>query len=503
MEESKKNPLNKALEFIDKNSNFILVAILVFALILRLKYLTINQAVWYDEAEYLSVAKNWAFNLTSYQLHYVRPPLLPFLMAGLYKIGFDELAMRVLILVFSMTGILFTYLVGREIFNKWVGLIATFIMSFFYLHLFSTARILTDMPSMTLWLMSSFFFWKGYIKKRSKKYLWLLGPLLVAGLLMRFPFGLLAIVILVYLLITEGIKFLKDKDLWIGAGLGIISIVPYTIWYYITYSKIILLGPAGFYGHFSQLKEYVQMFPIIFQSPIPGIITLSPYFGNFFILLLFIGIGVILFNLITGYDMIKRNESLKNYLFILFWLIAPFIFFAFFAGQIAEDRYLFYLYPAAFFLIGIVLIKIYEFIKKTNRVLALSVILLILISASVTQISYADRIIKIKSTSYIQFREAGNWIKENSSPGDKIIAAGEPQLNYYSERDVIYWPEDYEINEFIEKNKEVKYIILSVLEQSSQWTYTWPQENQDKVIPVKAYSDSQQRPILVIYEVKR
>ena len=503
MEENKKNLLNKAWEFIDKNSNFLLVIILVFALILRLKYLTINQAVWYDEAEYLGVAKNWAFNITSYQLHYVRPPLLPFLMAGLYKVGFDELAIRVLILVFSMTGVLFTYLVGKEIFNKWVGLIATFLMSFFYLHLFYSARIMTDMPSMTLWLISSWFFWKGYIKNGSKKYLWLLGPLLVAGLLMRFPFGLLAIVLLVYLLITEGIKFLKNKDLWIGTALGVISIIPYTIWYYLVYSKVILLGPAGFYGHFSQLKEYIQILPIVFQSPIPGIINLFPYFGNLFILLLFIGIGIALLNLIIGYDMIRKNEDLKNYLFVLLWLIAPFIFFAFFAGQIAEDRYLFYLYPAAFFIIGIVLIKIYELIKKFNRILALSVILLILVSSSINQISYADTIIKNKSTSYIQFREAGGWIKANSNPSEKIIATGEPQLNYYSERNVIYWPEDYEIDEFLEKNKEVKYIVLSVLEQSPEWTYQWPQKNQDRVVPVQAYFDSQQRPILIIYEVKR
>ena len=270
MEEYKKNLLDKVLEFMDKNSNFILIVILIFALILRLKYLTINQAVWYDEAEYLSVAKNWAFDLTSYQLHYVRPPLLPFLMAGLYKIGFGELAARVLILIFSIVGVLFTYIVGKNIFNKWVGLISTFIMSFFYLHLFYTARIMTDILSTTFWLVSIWFFWKGYVKKESKWYLWLLGPFLVMGLLTRFPFGLLVLIILGYLLITEGINFVKNKNLWIGAGLGVISIIPYAVWYYIKYSKIIILGPAGFYGHFSQFKGYIQMLPIVFQSPIPG-----------------------------------------------------------------------------------------------------------------------------------------------------------------------------------------------------------------------------------------
>ena len=113
MEIDKNKLQQNILDFFDKNSNFILITVLVFALILRLKYLTINQAVWYDEAEYLGVAKNWAFNLTSYQLHYVRPPFLSLLMAAMYKIGFGELGIRIMMLIFSMIGILFTYLLGK------------------------------------------------------------------------------------------------------------------------------------------------------------------------------------------------------------------------------------------------------------------------------------------------------------------------------------------------------------------------------------------------------
>ena len=493
----------KVLDFFDKNSNLLIAVILVFALILRLKYLTINQAVWYDEAEYLSVAKNWAFNLTSYQLHYVRPPFIPFIMAIMYKIGFGELGMRVLMLIFSMTGVIFTYLVGKEIFNKWVGIISSFLMSVFYVNLFYTARILTDLPSTTLWLISMWLFWKGVIRKQSKWYVWLLGPSLVAGVLIRFPLGLIIFIFLLYLIVAEGFGFLKNKNLWIGVSAAVVCFVPYSIWYYQTYSKIPILGPLGFYGAFSQLSSYIRLTPIVFQSPIPGLVNISSYFGHSLLLLLIIGILITLFNLIVGYDILRKDESLKKNILILLWIIIPFIFFAFLAGQIAEDRYLSYIYPATFFIISLVLVKIYNLIRKFNLIPALGVVLLILILSAVAQIGYADRIIKIKSTSYIQFREAGSWIKENSNQSDKIIAAGEPQLNYYSERNVIYWPEDYEIDEFIKNNKDVRYIVLSSLERTSEWTYSWPQENQDKVVPVKAYTDSQQKPILIIYEVKR
>ena len=39
-----KNLQDKVLSFLDKNSNLVLIAILIFALILRLKYLNINES---------------------------------------------------------------------------------------------------------------------------------------------------------------------------------------------------------------------------------------------------------------------------------------------------------------------------------------------------------------------------------------------------------------------------------------------------------------------------
>jgi len=61
METKKKDWKESIALFLNKNSNLILIVILLFAIVIRLKYLTINQAVWYDEAEYLNTAKYWAF----------------------------------------------------------------------------------------------------------------------------------------------------------------------------------------------------------------------------------------------------------------------------------------------------------------------------------------------------------------------------------------------------------------------------------------------------------
>ena len=166
MEEKKDSAWQDAvLSFFNKNFNLLLIGVLFFALILRLKYLTINQAVWFDEAEYLSAAKNWAFGYPPYELHYVRPAILPFIMSILYKIGASEITFRTLILIFSLIGVLFTYLVGKELFDKKVALIAAFISSSFYVYLFYTARIMTDIPSAALWMVSLWFLMNIYLFK--------------------------------------------------------------------------------------------------------------------------------------------------------------------------------------------------------------------------------------------------------------------------------------------------------------------------------------------------
>ena len=243
---------------------------------------------------------------------------------------------------------------------------------------------------------------------------------------------------------------------------------------------------------------------MVFQSPFPGISGLFPKF-SFLVVLFILGFIIVLFNVLIGYNLTAKNEQLKKYLFILLWILIPFLYFAFIAGQVPEDRYLFYIYPAMFYLISLAAIYLYEKIRKIHKyagVIAVIILGLVFFSILSTQLQVADNLIKVKSTSYIQFKEAGSWIKENSDANDKLVAAGVPQLSYYSERKVIYWPSKKEDFEELIKNKDVKYIVLSILEGSPEWSYGWPEENKGKVVPVQAYfvDKEKTRPILVVYK---
>ena len=127
-----------------------------------------------------------------------------------------------------------------------------------------------------------------------------------------------------------------------------------------------------------------------------------------------------------------------------------------------------------------------------------------------TQIARVDPLIKQKKDSFLQVKDAGLWIKENSIPSDTVISASIPQNTYYSER-VTY---DFYVNNlqnetaFYDKIKEIKpkYLVISAFESgfTPNWAYSWPQNNSDLVTPVNAlfFDKEQTQPALIIYEFK-
>jgi len=477
------------MNFLKSKYNIIIILVLLFAFILRLKYLTINQAVWYDEADYLSIAKSWAFGL-HYDVVPIRPILLPFIESIFFKVGIlSEFPLRFIGLLVSLAGVYLMYLLGKELFNKPVGLIASFLLSIFHLHLFFTARILTDVPSTTLWTLIAYLFWKGY-EGDSDRYLYLTAIALGLGILLRFPLGLFVFLFLIYLLLTTGLKFLKNKQIWVSGVIGALVLLPYFIWFYVKFNSIAILSTGGFYDYVNLFPDYIRLAPSYFHSPFKVLLV-------FFL----IGLALLIFTLIIKFKSIKTNENLKKRLYIFLLFLVPLIYFG--ISDHVEARYMLPVFPAAFIITGFALVKFYDFTDKylpSASLFSFILILIILASSAFYQLDAADSDITLRKDSYVQFREAGQWVKEHSQPSDKILASGTPQLTYYSDREVIYWPSEEEFENLIE-TKEVKFVILSALEGSPDWSYTWPDKNKDKVTPVQAYVDKNRNTVLVIYEL--
>jgi len=149
------------------------------------------------------------------------------------------------------------------------------------------------------------------------------------------------------------------------------------------------------------------------------------------------------------------------------------------------------------------LLKIGDLAKRYNKHLGIIMIILILSFGSYYQLIFANNLIKSKSNSYLEVKLAGEWIKENSNPGDIVFSASEPQNTYYSERKTyrVSYESPTNISKFEQRIVEFKpkFLVLSVFEYHDPLIYSYPQEHPDILIPVQAYQQNGQ-PLLVIYQ---
>ena len=125
---------------------------------------------------------------------------------------------------------------------------------------------------------------------------------------------------------------------------------------------------------------------------------------------------------------------------------------------------------------------------------------IVLIILLVPNLSWANQLTENKKASYLEVKQAGLWLKENSNPEDIIITASGPQIAYYSERSTYTQGNETGFPEMIKELKP-RFLILSIFESHPEWLLQYPQEHQDTLTPIKAYQQNEQ-PVLIIYEFK-
>jgi len=500
--EEKTERRKKAIkEWLSNRNNQILVGILILALIIRLYFFTLTngQALWWDEAEYLLKAKSIAFGTPETGwAGAIRPILFPAIASVFFKLGLGESFLRFILIFISLAGIFLLFLIGKELFNERVGLFAAFIMSVFYIDLFYTSRLLVDVPQVFFVLLAAFLFVKYQFGGGSRKLIWFILPILFIGTLVRFTVGIFILVILLFLIITKGIKILKEKDWYISTVLGVVAFIPYML-----YSMIKFGTP---------LKAITTVLTTAKATRAPGVSAFDifmeyiNYFPNymhlFFFILFLIGFAFALFSLALRIDRLTKDKEGQKYLFLLLWMAIPVIYFGFFVNHF-EDRYIFKIFPVVFLLAGMGLDRAYLIMRKHGKNIALLVILFVLIFGGYKMFSHADDLIKSRVSSYDTLKDAGLWIKENSDPGDIVLNMGRPQNTYYSERTTIRIPDTEEdFVKYVTENRP-RYVVLSVWERHPGWLNEWPEKNPELIAPVKAFfQEGQQQPTAIIYEFK-
>lgn len=484
-------------EWFKDRDNLLLVLIILIGVIIRFYYYNMNSTVWWDESEYLSTAKHWAFG-TQYDIGPQRLPLIPFLGAILFKLGFSEAGLRFfLVLIPSIIVIYLFYLLGRSLYNKKAGLIVAFLMTTFWVAIFNTNRFHTDMFAFMLWLIGYYFFWNGYIQKKSRLQTALILPIFALAFLTRSTTLIVFAPLFIFTLITERLNFLKSKELWISVFLAIVVITPYLIWSYNEYGSALAFS-TGYTGRTEANPIAWSTYTVYF-----------PFYLEWFFLIVFLISLALFYKLILGFDTLikKQNKELYPDLFIFLIILIISAFFAFYIRPPQQDeRWMIMIALTMFLLIANFILWLYEKIKIHSKELAIIICLAILLYGSYLELSHADTIIKIKKDTYIQIKDACNWINANSNPTDIVLSISYPQTVYYCNAKVYTysgWNESY-FDEYVQKNKP-HYLIISAIEPNHpQYIFSYPQKHPDLLKPVQAFTMKEnpnpQQPVLIVYE---
>jgi 4-amino-4-deoxy-L-arabinose transferase-like glycosyltransferase len=479
--------------------------------ILRLYFfsLTQNQPLWWDEGEYGLKAKSLVFDTPLTGWFGAREIIVPAFWGILFYIHNNEFFPRLFQAIISIITVYLTYLVGEKLYNKRTGLIASLIMSVNAIHLFFTSRLLTYLWAPFFLLLIYYFFAMYSIKKAGKKYLYYAAISSAIGISIygSVAFGVAAIFL--FFIITEQHKIFLKKEIWVALLLGTLFMAPQLIYNQVNYGSFasrftaLVIETAKTYTP-SYLFSYVKMFPHLF--------------GIIFSVIIALGFAYILVNIFISADLLVKNKEgdYRSDLLMLLWALIIFGFYTYVAVFYITvyDAFLLSAFPAFAIVAARGAALIYSFPFK--RKIMTFILIAILAFGAYYSIIYANSIIRGKLTSFDSVKSAGEWIKENSNPGDIVISSSLPQMTYYSERvtypylrgtpvsdDPTIRTTEEDFDKFVNEKKP-KFITDSIWEQVPPWVHQYAQKHNDTLIPVQAYfADPQKTQLtLVVYQVQ-
>ncbi|HLD15023.1 MAG TPA: glycosyltransferase family 39 protein [Candidatus Nanoarchaeia archaeon] len=492
---------NRILEFLKHKKIIILILILLLAFFIRLRYNSVNTAQWWDSADYMMGAKEIAgTDLATYEFNPRRPFFLSLLWGVILWLGGNDSALTFSVLILSLITVFYTYLIGKELFNDEVGLIAAFLLGVFWEHLFFTARLLTDIPSAAFLIMGFYHFIKGPLNDGARKHSILSGIFLGLAWFTRSASLVMLIPLFIMIFMKKKFSILKDKNSWITLGMIFVVMLPFFIFLISSSSDALKaytgVGAGRFEG--GGITGLWENLKLIMR-------TLTPfYYWIFYIGLFFIA------DCFLGLDLIGKNKDkdLANKLYLFLWTIAPWIFFGLTFNRALEDRYFMAIYPTMLIIAAYGLFRIKNYIEKFNKWAAIGFIVILLVIVSYPQVTMADDVINSRSQGFAEVAIGGYWIKENSNQNDNVISASTLQNMYYSERNTYPFAENSSTrndpNAFLPYLEKInpRYVVISVYEQgfTPQWAYTFGNDHPELLTPVQGYANPQQQPILVIYK---
>jgi len=332
---------------------------------------------WLDFIKYflnnptLNINKIISYGL-NYQSHYIffsqmlwHPPLYKILVFfSLILFGINEFAARLPSVFFSIMGLFFTYLIGKEISSKkFIGLISAIFLGLSPLY-YQFSRVCTpDIPVVVMITISMFFLLR-YLKHKKRKDSILFGLFFGLSLLTKeFAISIILSSFL-FILLTKKYKLLKDKNIYFSYFLAGVIFIPWLL--FVNFIPSFLDIPYVFiekYGSHMGFNVSLHNLPIFYLKQFSYVIGFLSILGLIYL--------------------IKRRED--SDFFLISWIVVFYLFPLLFIGPSSSNlhRFTMPIMPALAISGSIFMNKVVNFNKIKNYgsvIFILTLILSLLVS---------------------------------------------------------------------------------------------------------------------------
>ena len=394
-------------------------------------------AVWWDEAVYMGLAKNlhdrFVFSFP-FGLERFRPILLPLLLSPAYQFGNPELIARAIVLGFSTVSIPAVYYLGRTLYGWRTGLLASLFLSTNSLFLLNGQRLLSESLFITFSSLAIALFYKAV---RGDQRLLLAAAFLTGLAALTKNFGLLLpFLYLAFLIFSRSLKRLRASIVSLSILIFLATLLPLFYFDWVNYGNLtgvfldqIRNVPAAVsYWYF-----YIQKFPDTFG------------WNSIFIL--------------SGLLLALRKRAPKDILALCLTLV-PLLLLNTALYYHMEERYLIPFMPA-FFVVGA---SVVERVRKVDKKVFAAILLVAVVFSSVSLNDGYKAIINDSRTNSV-LKEASLYLRDVTHGNDVVASPSYPLVYYYSQRPTIKLPQERNLLYSELNNNHVTYVLVNYQEQ--------------------------------------
>ncbi len=324
-----------------------IVLILFLSVLIRLLYLLIKYPLWWDAYVYIGIGKYIYSGGEIGIWESFRPLIHPLILGAFWKLGLSPIFFgKLLDIIFSLADIYLLYLIGRKIFDEKTALLGALLFSLTPIFIMFSGLVLTEPLAIFFGLLGIYLLVQKDEINRGN--LFFSGVFLALSFLTKFPQGILFGAVLLALLFKKENLLQKVNSLFFfGLGFGI-AVTPY-LWF-------------NYHSYYHWYEPFVSASEIVATVTWKYASGYYYYFREFFvknvIYLFFFGYFYYFFKEKHWKDYSKLILVFSGLLILFyFWIEVP----------RKEVRYLVTALPFISLLTVYTLIRIYEYLKTSNR----------------------------------------------------------------------------------------------------------------------------------------